>query len=251
MSPAQDAAQIYQTQGYLNSIQILDQSQIAQHRAKFNDLEQQLGKEKCQIGLANLHLQHRFIWELTTHPKVMDIVQQVMGEDILVLGTRFFCKYPDGKRFVAWHQDITYWGLEPPVAHSVWIAIDDSDVGNGCMRVIPGSHRTGILDHGQSGRDDNLLSIDQEIPSESVDEDSAVDLELRAGQCSIHHGHLIHGSNPNTSGRRRCGLVVRFIPPQVRQVAANSTNVRWQPVLLRGEDRYNNFPQMAAPFPLA
>ena len=251
MSITQDAARIYDSQGYLNGIQILDESQIVQYRAQFNDLERQLGKDKCQIGLANLHLQHRFIWELTTHPQVMDVIQQVMGDDILVMGTRFFCKYPDGKRFVAWHQDITYWGLEPPTAHSAWIAIDESDVANGCMRVIPGSHRAGILNHAQSGRDDNLLSIDQEIPSALVDEGSAVDLELRPGQCSIHDGHLIHGSNPNTSGRRRCGLVVRFIPPQVRQASANSLNVRWQPVLVRGEDRYNNFSQLAAPFPLA
>ena len=121
---------------------------------------------------------------------------------------------------MAWHQDVTYWGLEPPRAITAWIAIDDADVENGCMSVIPGSHRLGVLEHGKSGRTGNLLSINQEVPEDLVDEVRAVSMPLRAGQMSLHDGMLLHGSHPNRSSRRRCGLAVRFTTPDVRQTCA-------------------------------
>jgi ectoine hydroxylase-related dioxygenase (phytanoyl-CoA dioxygenase family) len=173
-----------------------------------------------------------------------------MGDDIMLLSTHFFCKYPDpeSKKHVAWHQDITYWGLEPPEAHTAWIAVDDADVDNGCMVFIPGSHRDGIAQHGTSEREGNLLSINQEIPDELVDSSQAVPIELDAGQISIHDGQLYHASQPNASQRRRCGLTVRFIPPEARQVQDNSLGHQWQPILLRGEDRHHHYPETPPPF---
>ena len=154
---------------------------------------------------------------------MLDPVEAVLGPDILLLASNFFCKYPAeerGERFVAWHQDVTYWGLEPPRAITAWIAIDDADVENGCMSVIPGSHRLGILEHAKSARAGNLLSINQEVPDGLVDEARAVSMPLRAGQMSLHDGMLLHGSHPNRSTRRRCGLAVRFTTPDVRQIGA-------------------------------
>ena len=107
------------------------------------------------------------------------------------------------EKFVAWHQDVTYWGLEPAYAITAWYAVDDADAGNGCMRVIPGTHRTGIREHGKSDMKGNLLSINQEVPVTEDEGDSAVDLPVPAGEISLHHGVLIHGSNPNRSDRRR------------------------------------------------
>ena len=142
---------------------------------------------------------------------------------------------------MAWHQDVTYWGLEPPYALTAWYAVDDSDVENGCMRVIPGSHRQGIVEHGESARPGNLLSINQEVSGDDLDESQAVDLILKAGQISIHHGHLIHGSNPNRSTRRRCGLTLRYCPPHVKPVQQNSLGKPWPAVLARGDDPWKNF----------
>src|SRR5205085_1530697 len=139
-------------------------------------------------------------------------------------------------KFVAWHQDVTYWGLEPPLAVTAWYAVDDSDVENGCMRIIPGTHR-GIRAHGKSERAGNLLSINQEVPVTAAEEARAVDLVLKAGEISLHHGMAIHGSNPNHSTRRRCGLTLRYVPPHVRQIGENSQRRRWNAVLVRGEDR--------------
>ena len=154
----------------------------------------------------------------------------------MLLATHFFCKYGPREKFVAWHQDVTYWGLEPPDAVTAWYAIDDSDIGNGCMQVIPGSHQRGIQEHGTSEQEGNLLSINQEVPVTEAEAETAVDLVLKAGEMSIHHGQIIHGSLPNHSTRRRCGLTIRYIPPSVKQAEDNSLKRPWKPILLRGED---------------
>ena len=127
-------------------------------------------------------------------------------------------------------------------AVSAWIAIDDADEENGCMRVIPGSHRLGLLTHAKAGQPGNLLSVNQAVPAELVDEARAVSVPLRAGQMSLHHGLLLHSSLPNRSNRRRCGLTLRYVPPAVKQVALNSLGEAWPAVLVRGEDRYRHFP---------
>jgi non-haem Fe2+, alpha-ketoglutarate-dependent halogenase len=222
-------------------------------RRQFDALEAREGREKCQIGLLDRHLDQEFVWELATHPGVLDAVSTVIGPDVLLLATHFFCKYPIGpeEKFVAWHQDVTYWGLEPPFAVTAWYAVDESDRDNGCMRVIPGTHRAGVRAHGTSERAGNLLSINQEVPVTAEEEDRAVDLELAAGEFSLHHGALIHGSNPNRSTRRRCGLTLRYVPTHVRVVTGNSLRRPWSALLVRGEDRFHHFEPRPLPFPVA
>lgn len=249
----QDAAQTYAAQGFLTRVDLFSASEIDHYRACFDELEEREGREKCQIGLQARHLDEEFIWQMATDSRVLDAMQEVMGADIMLLSTHFFCKYPDpeAKKFVAWHQDVTYWGLQPPEAHTAWVAIDDSDPENGCMRVIPGSHKNGIATHGESTQAGNLLSVNQEIPDELVDTSQAFDLELSAGQLSIHDGQLYHASNPNTSQRRRCGLTLRYIAPHVEQIELNSLGHKYPTILIRGEDRYSHFPEQPQPFPLA
>ena len=230
MTDISDAAQVYGEQGYLAAVDLFTGDEAEDYRRSFDELEAREGKEKCQIGLQARHFDQEFIWRMATDSRLIDVMAQVMGEDIMLLSTHFFCKYPDPDNitFVAWHQDVTYWGLEPPVAHTAWIAIDDSDVDNGCMQVIPGSHKNGITTHGTSDREGNLLSINQEIPDEYIDKSSVFNLVLKAGQMSIHDGGVYHASHPNRSDRRRCGLTVRFIPPEARQKEANSIGDEWR-----------------------
>tara|TARA_B100000809_G_scaffold10449_1_gene9875 strand:+ start:1480 stop:2241 length:762 start_codon:yes stop_codon:yes gene_type:complete len=246
-----DLTAAYERDGFVTRLRIFSDAEIAGFRSQFDELEAREGKEKCQIGLQARHMDEEFIWRMAADDRVVDAISACMGEDVMLLSTHFFCKYPDpeGSKFVAWHQDITYWGLEPPEAHTAWIAVDDADLANGCMQVIPGSHRDGIAEHGKSDGAGNLLSINQEIPDELVDKSRAVPIELHAGEASIHNGQLYHASFPNTSQRRRCGLTVRFIPPEARQVEANSTGQQWCPILLRGEDRHHHYPDTAVPFP--
>jgi ectoine hydroxylase-related dioxygenase (phytanoyl-CoA dioxygenase family) len=252
MTVLQDAAQTYDRDGCLTRIDIFDPEEIAHFRRLFDQLEEREGRETCQIGLQSWHFKEEFIWKMSTDARLLDAVESVVGDDLLLLSTHFFCKYPvrEVEHFVAWHQDVTYWGLKPPEAHTAWIAVDDSDLENGCMQIIPGTHKTGIVSHDTSEDDSNLLSINQEISDEHVDKDSVVPLELGAGQISIHHGQLFHASYPNTSQRRRCGLAVRFSPPHVNQTKLNSVGKHWPVLLVRGEDRYHNFPETPLPFDL-
>ena len=251
MTTTTDRAQQYRDDGVLFPIDLFSEEEIAAYRREFDRLDETEGIDRSQERNRQRHFDLEFVWRMASNPTLIGVMQELMGPDLLLLATDFFVKYgdPDANSFVAWHQDVTYWGLEPPDAHTAWIAIDDSDVENGSMRVIPGSHRRGIVTHGTSERAGNVLSINQEIPDELVDTSSAVDLVLRAGQISVHDGHLFHASQPNRSNRRRCGMTVRFIRPDVRQATENSLGGDWRPILLSGEDRYHHFTLAERPFP--
>lgn len=236
-----DQISYYHKNGYLSGIPILNEVEAGHYREQFDALEKKEGREKCQIGLQSRHFEERFIWELASNSKILDCIEALMGAHIMLLATHFFCKYGGGgeeTKFVAWHQDVTYWGLEPPTTMTAWYAIDDSDVENGCMRCIPGSHIGGVREHGKSGIEGNLLSINQEVELSDAEEKKAVDFILKAGEISLHDGAIIHGSAPNRSNRRRCGLTLRFIPAHVRQVSKNSVGKDWRPILMRGEAKY-------------
>lgn len=271
-APRTEWAETFARDGFISGVRVCDAAEATRVRAAYDALEAVEGREKCQIGLLDRHFDQQFVWELATSPQVLDVVEAAIGPDILLLATHFFCKYPEPPqaserpalsvkgpadagssleaqrstpdappKFVAWHQDVTYWGLEPPLAVTAWYAVDDADAENGCMRVIPGTHLGGIREHGTSSRAGNLLSINQEVPVTEAEEAAAVDAALRAGEISLHHGVLVHGSNPNLSSRRRCGLTIRYVPPYVKQVAINSQGRTWSAVLVRGRDDYGHF----------
>ncbi len=242
LSPAQVEA--YRSEGYIGAIDVVDGPQVGGYREAFDDLEARVGKETAQIGLIDLHFEEEFIWQLATHPTILDAIEALVGPNVFLLATHFFNKYGEGEgaeAFVAWHQDVTFWGLEPPTAVTAWYAVDDSDVENGCMQVIPGTHVSGVVVHGTADQAGNLLSINQEVHVTADEAATAVDLPLRAGQMSIHDGTLIHGSLPNRSDRRRCGLTLRYVPTSVRQAEDNSLDGRWKPILVRGKDEENHF----------
>ena len=211
----EDQIQTYQRQGFLLPLRVLDAGDADKVRAQFNALEAAEGREKAQIGLLDRHFDRRFIWELATHPQILDCVESLLGPNLLLLATHFFCKYSGGERFVAWHQDATYWGLEPPLTVTAWYAVDDSNRENGCMQALPGTHRNGIRAHGKSATSGNLLSINQEVPVTEEEEQAAVDLELRAGEISLHDGSTIHGSRAEP-----------FVPSPLRPDAAIYTHLR-------------------------
>lgn len=227
--------------GFLAPIPIMDKGKTEYYRSCFDALEAIEGREKTRIGLLDRHFDVPFIQAIATNPRILDAVTELIGPNILLLATHFFCKYGQEEKFVAWHQDVTYWGLNPPLALTVWYAVDDSDCENGCMRVIPKTHLGGIRDHQKSAIGGNLLSINQEIRVTESEESGAVDLPLRAGEVSFHDGLLIHGSLPNRSNRRRCGLTLRYVPTYVQQTTDNSVGRRWNATLVRGEDKFGQF----------
>lgn len=149
--------------------------------------------------------------ELAQDPEIVDRVSQVIGEDIILWGCQIFCK-PGGDGYeTPWHQDGHYWPIRPLANCTVWIALDDSTPENGCLRVIPRSHRAQQThQHLMEDREDLVLS--QRTADEAFDADEAVDVVLKAGQMSMHDVYMIHGANANRSSRRRAGVAIRYMP---------------------------------------
>lgn len=232
--------EFYDQQGYLAGIKAMEESDVLPYREQFDALQAEVGREKAQVGLMRLELERPFVWQLATNSRVLDAIESLIGPDILLLGTHFFCKYGPTPSFVAWHQDVTYWDLDPPEATTAWFAVDASDQQNGCMLAIPETHRWSIQEHGTSATEGNLLSVNQELVLTAADEQRAVSLELRPGEISIHHGHTAHSSCPNLSDRRRCGLAMRYIRPKVKPNGPGPVG-GWQPRLVRGQDQYHHF----------
>jgi len=173
----------------------------------------------------NLHLSVDWAHDLAVHPRVVDAVATLIGGDVLIWGSLLLAKPPHDDEFVAWHQDGAYAGyLDGTPAVSAWIALSDSTIENGCMRVVPGSHRT-KLEHVQPHRSRNMLSRGQEI-AVAVDEADAVDVVLSAGEMSLHHVDIVHGSSPNRSAQWRTGFIVRYATPRVADTPIPAMIVR-------------------------
>src|SRR5262245_14293346 len=235
MALAEDAAIQYHRDGYLSPIHVFAPQEALGLRARLLDIEAS-GRLPAGALLSKCHLLLTWVDEIVRHPKVLDAVEAIIGPNILVWGTSFFIKEPHNKSFVSWHQDLTYWGLEPADIVTAWIALSPSTRENGAMRVVPGSHTTEVLPHTDTFAADNLLSRGQEIRVD-VDERKAVALELEPGQMSLHHVKLIHGSEPTPSPHRRIGLAVRSIPTPLRQTAGMVDSA----MLVRGVDSFGYF----------
>jgi len=162
------------------------------------------------------HLFFRWAYDLVRHPRVVDSVARILGDDVVVWGSLILSKPPNDPGFVAWHQDGVYAGfLGDALAVSAWIALSDSTIESGCMRVVPGSHKQ-RLEHAVRNAPANMLRQGQEIAAE-VDERDAVDVQLRAGEMSLHHVDIVHGSNPNRASWARTGFIVRYTTPKMLQ----------------------------------
>ena len=154
---------------------------------------------------------HRTFLDLCLDAEILDLVEAVIGPDVILWSSGVFCKPPSVGRAVPWHQDGQYWPIRPLATCSVWIAIDDSLPENGCMRYIPGSHAARRVYRHEHAEGTDLVLNQQLSPSE-FDSAAAVDDVLRAGELSLHDIYLVHGSNANRSGRRRAGYVMRYLP---------------------------------------
>jgi len=225
----------YRRHGYLSPIPVLSPAEARGYRAKLEAVEAS-GRLPAGALRSKCHLLLTWVDDIVRHPHVLDAVESLLGPDLLVWGTSFFIKEPRNPGFVSWHQDLTYWGLAPADIVTAWIALSESTLANGAMRVVPGSHTHEVLPHTDTFAPENLLSRGQEIRVE-VDAEEAVALELLPGEMSLHHVKLIHGSEPNPSPERRIGLAVRYIPTYVRQTAGLIDSA----CLVRGTDRYGHF----------
>jgi hypothetical protein len=183
----------------------------------------------------------------THHPAILDMVEQLIGPDLIMWGSQVFSKPAGDGLAIPWHQDGQYWPMRPLANVTVWIAVDPARVENGCMRVIPGTHRQGLMPHVST--DDPGLALNQAVGA-PIDETLVRDVELEPGQVSLHDAMLVHGSNANRSGMRRCGYAIRYMPAtslfdrslSPMRIAQNQVlDYSQRPIwLVRGEDRAGN-----------
>lgn len=182
------------------------------------------------------HLLFTWVDQLIRTPAILDIAEDILGPNLLAWNTHWFVKEPGDGRYVGWHQDTTYWHLQPDDAITVWIALSDVTKANGAMKMVKGTHTREVVPHTDTWKPGAMLTRGQEIAVE-VDEDSATDVELKAGQVSIHHHKIFHASPANQAPDRRIALAVRYIPTHVRQVAITDDSA----ALVRGVDEYGHF----------
>lgn len=230
----------YQADGFLAPLPAIGPDLARETLAKIEAFEKKHGDFPSKGLKAHLYLP--WMEQIVRAPAILDAVESIVGPDILCWSSRFFIKDPGDGGFVSWHQDVTYWGLD--VSENIltaWIALSPATKQNGVMKVVPGSHRK-VVPH-REGAASNMLLRGQEVAVE-VDEGQAVYMELAAGEMSLHHGLIFHGSDDNRARERRVGFAVRYMPTRVKPLAGLP---RDSVMLVRGTDRYGHFDLEASP----
>jgi non-heme Fe2+,alpha-ketoglutarate-dependent halogenase len=205
----------FNREGYIAGLTAYSPVEIVDIRAYFDRL---LAKVMAAGGdsysISSAHLKYGRVWDILTNPVIVAHVKDLLGDNVVGWGSHFFCKMPGDGKAVAWHQDASYWPLTPSKAVTVWLAIDDADTENACMRFIAGSHHHGHLTYRPSDSHEHNV-LNQTIEN-AEQYGTVVNDCLRAGEFSMHTDLLLHGSEANQSTRRRCGLTLRYAAAEVR-----------------------------------
>ena len=233
----------YNRNGYLTGLRAYGPEEADANRRNFDNILRQFleqGKDSYSID----RYQHRYatLWDIATHRLICDHVEDLLGPNFVCWATHYFCKMPGDEKGVSWHQDCSYWPLTPSKTVTVWLAIDDVDRENGCMQVIPATHLLGHLSWVESEASEHNVLTQTIRSAEKLG--TAVDIELRSGEFSMHSDLLVHGSLPNRSNRRRCGLTLRYCPVDVHA----EWNWGDRAILCRGTDpagHWGNVPRPA------
>jgi hypothetical protein len=226
----------YHRDGFLFPIDAFSPDEARGFRDRLEDFERRDGRRFGKGHNFKPHLLFPWVDALVRHPAVLDPVEDIIGPDIRLFHFTIWPKSPGEPAFVSWHQDATYFGLEPAVHITAWVALTDVPVESGAVEVVPGSHTHGQLHHGQFADEANLLSRGQTLTAD-FDRGNTMFMTLKAGQMSLHHTHLIHRSGPNLSSDRRIGFGISYIPTS----ATCRASVRQSAALVRGSDHYGHF----------
>ncbi len=226
----------YNARGFIRPVDVYAPDEIATIRQYFDRLlEKTIASGGNSYSISTAHMKYGGVYDILTNRRIIDSVADLLGEDVVAWGSHLFCKMPGDGRAVAWHQDASYWPLTPSHAVTVWLAIDDADLENGCMKFIAGSHHSGHLTYRKSSPEEHNV-LDQTVPDAESYGEIVVD-DLKAGQASIHNDLLLHGSDANMSTRRRCGLTLRYAAAHVR------AGMQWNEkgIVIRGTDPTNHW----------
>ena len=223
----------YEDEGFVSPINIFSKDKAKEIRDEIELIEKEMPEELEKSGRYNAHLISPLLDEVAHNSKILNAVESLIGENILICSTTLFIKNPNEKGFVSYHQDAKYIGLEPFNWVTAWVAITDSNEHNGCMRMWSGSHKDDLKIHDQKFNEGNLLTRGQTV--KNVPKEKTKALILKAGQMSLHHPKVVHGSDLNQSNDRRIGFVIQsYIGTNVKQVLGKNSVQ-----LARGIDKFN------------
>ena len=215
---ANGAAARYERDGFLFPLTAMTPDEAHGYRQRIDAFRaaNPTGRPFREVVKSKSHLVCLAVFEIVRRPELLDAVEAVLGPDILLWSTGLFLKEANDPAHVSWHQDARYWGLEPHDIVTAWLALTPATIESGAMRFVPGSHANGLLQHADTRAEHNMLARGQ-VVQDPVDEEAAVDVLLKPGQFSLHHGRLVHGSAPNRSPEPRYG-VATLLAPQGRRV---------------------------------
>ena len=202
----------FDTEGFAVGTRLLDDSRLARLRREFDAIIANLPLEQRPENMPSVHYDNAYLRELFLSDHLVDVAAQILGPNVALFVTYGISKRANDGLAVRFHQDAVYWPISPMKTFTLWLAVDDSDRENGCMRFIPGSHKDReVLAHetDSSGRTTLPLGL------KGIDESAAVDVEVEAGAFSVHDPFVLHGSNPNRSSRRRCAITIKYISTDV------------------------------------
>ncbi|MEO1199413.1 MAG: phytanoyl-CoA dioxygenase family protein [Pseudomonadota bacterium] len=220
----------YWADGFLGPIDVMAPAEAAALRRDLETIETRHGPIHFVV---KPHLIMTAADRIVRHRAVLDAVEAILGPDILLWDSGFVIKEPKTEAFVSWHQDQTYWGLDSEDGVvSAWVALSPATEQSGCMRMVPGSHRGGKRAHAETFETDNVLSRGQTVTIGA--DEPVVSCPLQPGQMSLHHGWVLHASQPNQSDDRRIGLAINYIRADVRQSMLEHDTA----MLVRGRDRW-------------
>jgi len=226
----------YNENGYYMPIDVLDVSKVNRAAKKLQTIYNNPPSHIKHPWNLQAHLLADWIYELCVSPKLLDVVEQVIGPNIMIQSADIFIKPANGIKHINWHQDANYWGLDPYELVTGWIAITEANLENGCMSYLPKSHLHQKIEHLETFDENSDLTRGQEINMKINDKD-VVPVILKEGQAALHHCLLAHGSGPNKSNLPRIGIAVRYLPTHVKQTKGPPISM----ILARGIDEYKNF----------
>jgi non-heme Fe2+,alpha-ketoglutarate-dependent halogenase len=236
----------YEKSGFVHSIPILSENEVSYYRTEAESTCRAIGSNVTRLD--GLHFFFRWAWDLSTHPRLLDCLEHILGPNIVLKSTRLFYKHGKSASYVGWHQDGITERLTDGRAPAIWLGLTPATLENGCLRVVPGSHRLGLLEHIARPVRDTLAGNDNlaqrlrsrarevelsgkitDVPPDAV----PFDIVMRAGEMSIHQPAILHGSNSNVSGESRIGLSASYSSPEL----FNGNSVVWA----RGDARGQNY----------
>jgi len=232
---SEEQKEFYRLNGYLLGLpRIYSPTEMERINAELPQLLALLEEGETAKDIREWHETSTYLYEMVMNPRIHDLVEGILGPNFYCWASSFFIKEPLSSATVGWHQDAYYWPMHPHHTVTVWLAFDDVDEENGAMKVVPGSHLHGLLQHKRSVETTSILTL--ELETGTFSEADAVQFKLKAGEVSLHDDRCVHSSPANPSSRRRAGLTLRYSGTEVKNDLA--VNPNFKAYLCRGVDEF-------------